>query len=80
MHITHPATKEFQDPDFLKEVRARKTLKRNIIGVGDQASLTVLRKHQLFNPLKQEMAVPFQWVNFHLRARANKKNSEKQAP
>ena len=28
MHITHPATKEFQDPDFLKEVRAEEDIER----------------------------------------------------
>jgi len=73
MHITHPATKEFQDPDFLKEVRAEEDIERTLLS-WRPGQFNSIEKTPAFQPFEtRDGMLLLQWVNFHLGREPAKK-------
>ena len=73
MHISQPASKEFEEPNYLKEVRAEEDIERTLL-TWRPGQFNSIEKTPAFQPFEtRDGMLLLQWVNFHLQREPAKK-------
>ena len=73
MNLLHRASKEFEEPDYLKEVRAEEDIERTLL-TWRPGQFNSIEKTPAFQPFEtRDGMLLLQWVNFHLQREPAKK-------